>query len=48
MELEALRATAVRLGRRHGIEAPLCEAVDALFEPWAIRNRGKEKSPAPD
>ncbi|MGH9462625.1 MAG: ketopantoate reductase family protein, partial [Vicinamibacteria bacterium] len=38
MELEALHGTAVRLARKHGINAPMCEAVYAILKPWAIRN----------
>lgn len=38
MELEALHGTAVRLARRHGVPAPMCEAVYAILAPWAARN----------
>jgi len=38
MELEALHGTAVRLAHKHGINAPMCEAVYAILKPWAMRN----------
>lgn len=38
MELGALNGTAVRLGRRHGMEVPMNEAVHALLSPWAARH----------
>ena len=40
MELEALHGTAVRLARKHEIDAPRCEAVYAILKPWAARNQG--------
>jgi len=39
MELDALHGEAVRRARAHGIEAPMCEAIYGILEPWAIRNR---------
>jgi 2-dehydropantoate 2-reductase len=39
MELEALHGTAVRLARKHGVPAPMCEAVYAILAPWAARNQ---------
>lgn len=38
MELEALHGTAVRLATKHGVPAPMCEAVYATLAPWAARN----------
>jgi 2-dehydropantoate 2-reductase len=35
LELEALNGTVARLGRRHGLAAPMNEAVFALLSPWA-------------
>jgi len=43
MELEALHGTAVRLAGKHGLPAPMCQAVYAILKPWALRN---EVSPA--
>ncbi|MDP8955950.1 MAG: 2-dehydropantoate 2-reductase [Actinomycetota bacterium] len=37
MELEALHGTAVRLGHRHGVAVPMCEAIYATLRPWAAR-----------
>ena len=37
MELEALHGAAVRLGYRHGVPIPMCEAVYATLRPWAVR-----------
>jgi 2-dehydropantoate 2-reductase len=39
MELDALHREVVRRARTHGIEAPMCEAICGILEPWEIRNR---------
>ncbi|MGH2547478.1 MAG: ketopantoate reductase family protein [Actinomycetota bacterium] len=39
MELEALHGTVVRLGREHGVPVPTSEAIYAILQPWAERNR---------
>jgi 2-dehydropantoate 2-reductase len=39
MEVEALHGTVVRLGRKHGLPVPMCEAVHAVLKPWAVRNK---------
>lgn len=40
MELEALHGSATRLGERHGVPVPMCEAVYATLRPWAVRSEG--------
>jgi 2-dehydropantoate 2-reductase len=35
LELDALHGHAVRLGDRHGVPVPMCEAVYAVLRPWA-------------
>lgn len=39
MELDALHGEAVRRAAARGLELPACEAVVAVLEPWASRNR---------
>jgi len=41
MEIEALHGAVVRSARRAGIEVPMNEAVYAILEPWARRNRAR-------
>lgn len=38
LELEALHGTVITLGREHGVPTPMCEAIQAILEPWALRN----------
>lgn len=38
LELEALHGTVIRLGREHGVPTPMCEAIHAILEPWALRH----------
>jgi 2-dehydropantoate 2-reductase len=42
MELDAFHGTVVDLAEEHGIDAPACEAVYAILEPWAVRNAREE------
>lgn len=37
MELDALHGSVVRRARRHQVPVPMCEAVYAILEPWALR-----------
>jgi 2-dehydropantoate 2-reductase len=39
MELEALHGFVVRRAAEHGLSVPMSEAVYAILQPWAIRNR---------
>lgn len=39
MELEALHGTIVRQGRKNDITVPMTEAVYAILQPWAERNK---------
>lgn len=39
MELEALHGFVVRRAAQHGLAVPTSEAVYAILQPWAIRNR---------
>ena len=39
LELEALHGTAVKRASERGLELPACEAVLAVLDPWASRNR---------
>jgi 2-dehydropantoate 2-reductase len=38
MELETLHGTVVRRAKRHGIAAPMSEAIYSVLKPWAVRN----------
>ena len=38
LELDALHGTVVRLAREHDVATPMCDAIYAALEPWAIRN----------
>jgi 2-dehydropantoate 2-reductase len=46
MELETLQGTVVRLGKQHGVPTPMCEAVYALLQPWAL-NASRATPPLP-
>ena len=39
MELEALHGFVVRRAAQHGLAVPMSEAVYAILQPWAVRNR---------
>jgi 2-dehydropantoate 2-reductase len=43
IELDALHREVVRRARAHGIDAPMCEAVCAILEPWELRNRAAKR-----
>ena len=43
MELEALHGTIVRRGNENEVEVPMNEAVYAILQPWAQRNRRTHK-----
>ena len=42
MELEALHGFVVRRAAQHALAVPTSEAVYAILQPWAVRNRGSE------
>jgi 2-dehydropantoate 2-reductase len=39
MELDRLHREVVRRARAQGVEAPMCEAICGILEPWEIRNQ---------
>jgi ketopantoate reductase len=42
MELEALHGFVVRRAAQHALAVPMSEAVYAILQPWAVRNRCSE------
>ena len=43
MELDALHGAVVRRGREHDVAVPMNEAVYAILQPWAQRNRSNKR-----